>query len=232
MQDFYETQSAAKCGRIQNFAKTLFPLSAGTNQYLDSKKAKAFIKQCYGEAKSRQEFNRLDKEKDVESLVRAEQKNFKITLKQIQVVIKKMYEIERPKSSLIPSEAQMSDPQIPTPADVDLKPSITPEHPRPNPNLLDNDVHSDDRRDYAGFYNRMKEMAADKKMSDKDLKALLANRDRGEKAYDLVSTSYSNMFQWLLKKARMANPDVNEPTEPFVDRLHNGEIDKRKNRHI
>ena len=199
MQDFYETQSAAKCGRIQNFARTLFPLSAGTNQFIDSNKAKAFIKQCYGEAKSRQEFNRLDKEKDVESLVRAEQKNFKITLKQIQTVIKKMYEVESQKSSFVPSEAQMSDPQIPTPADVDLKPSVTPEQP--------NDVHngySDDRRDYAGFYNRMKEMAADKKMSDKELKALLANRDRGEKAYDLVSVCNSNMLQWRLKKARMS----------------------------
>lgn len=43
--------------------------------------------------------------------------------------------------------------------------------------------------DYADFFIRIKEMAKEKNMSDKETKELLANRDHGEKVYE----------RWLLK---------------------------------
>ena len=142
MQDFLETQNAAKSGRIQNFAKTLWPQVAGASPHIDNKKAKAFILKCFAEAKSRQEFNRIDSQKDVEALIRAEQSNFKVTQKQIMKVISQMYENARVKDSFVP-QTVMTAPKIPTKPEVDLR------------DLPDESNVVEARGDYSDYYRRI-----------------------------------------------------------------------------
>lgn len=133
---------------------------------------KGFIAKCYNEAKDNQEFSRLDRDKNIDHLIAHETKGRHVTVKGVEHLIRELYTSKL--YDLANETAKQTTIKAPTAA-IDLR-----DGPQESQIV-------ETRGDYSDFYRRMKVMAKDKGMDDKSLQELLANRTRGEKAYDLVS---------------------------------------------
>lgn len=59
------------------------------------------------------------------------------------------------------------------------------------------DLDNDDDGSYSDYYKRMKEMADDKKLKEKDFRELLNNRTKGETDYKIVSTISNSEIKFI-----------------------------------
>lgn len=206
---------------------TLWPVAVGNGKSIPTELAvQRFLERCFIESKNRNELARLQKEKNFIDVISGELKHKNQTnlrtsktsnataasISDVKSILRRLFD----KSDLAP-QAPAS---IPSARDTDLTdPKKIQDYQKRAPVELPNE-----RGDYSDFYRRMKEMAADKGLSEKDLQELLKDRARGEKAFEL----------WRAKRDRTVRPnliDSQSKLDPVAKRLYVQDVDMRRERH-
>ena len=180
------TKVSDKIGKINTQIRLLWPkYDPDLNTKVDGTPLiKKYVKHAFTDAGLTKDFDLIAKEKDLDRIINQEDAERPATAfdrltkaapkgtgeiglnqQQVKNVIKKMYgytDPAQPKGR--PSTAQ-----------------VAKQRPRTKANIPASD-------DYADFYQRMKVMGKDKQWSDERLAQSLADKEKGEKEYKLVST--------------------------------------------